>query len=303
MDESTLAALRSAGPDCGHIAAAAEAEEAYPLGGRPSSLAGRSVTNKVLAILAAFSVDTPELNLTELARRAQLSVPTAHRRVAELLAWGALERTPQGRIRIGLRLWEVGSLAPRGLALREAALPYLEDLYELTHENVQLAVREDTEVVFVERITGRRAVPVHTRVGGRFDIHATGVGLALLAFAPPDVRDRVCASPLQQYTEWTIADPLTLHTCLGTVRAKGYAVSDRQITSDTLSVAAPILSLDGTARAAVSLVVRSDGAHPGPLAIAVRAAALGITRALASSEGRHLTGRNAPGSRDVVGMV
>src|SRR5919204_6466116 len=136
----------------------------------------RSVTSKVLALLEAFTPTTPELTQSELARRAGLSLPTAHRRLAELVEWGALERGADGRYRIGLRLWEVASLAPRGLGLRELAMPFLEDLYEVTHENVQLAVREGVEVVFVERISGRHAVPVWTRVGGRFAMHATGVG-------------------------------------------------------------------------------------------------------------------------------
>ena len=72
----------------------------------------------------------------------------------ELCEWGAIERGDDGLYRIGLRLWEVGSLAPRGPGLREAALPFLEDLSQITRENVQLAVREGTEVVFIERIAG-----------------------------------------------------------------------------------------------------------------------------------------------------
>jgi DNA-binding IclR family transcriptional regulator len=86
---------------------------------------------------------------------------------------------------VGLRLWEIAALAPRGLALRQLALPYLEDLYESTHENVQLAVRDGTEVVYTEWISGRSAVGVHIRVGARWPLHATGVGLALLAHDDP----------------------------------------------------------------------------------------------------------------------
>ncbi|MFG1708068.1 IclR family transcriptional regulator [Nonomuraea sp. M3C6] len=244
---------------------------------------GRTVTSKVLALLAAFGPETPTLTLSELARRAGVSMPTAHRRVAELVEWGALERGPDGRLRIGLRLWEVGSLAPRGLGLREAALPFLEDLYELTHENVQFAVRDGVEVVFVERIAGRHAVPVLTRVGGRFALHATGVGLALLAHAPPEVQEQVLASPLQAYTYKTLTDPVGLRQKLAEVRRDGYAVSDGQVTLDALSVAAPILSVSGaavTAVAAVSLVVRADGAQPSALALVVQGAARAIGRTL-----------------------
>ena len=239
----------------------------------------RSVTSKVLALLDAFTPAAPELTLSELARRAGVSLPTAHRRARELVDWGALERGPDGRFHIGLRLWEVASLAPRGLGLREAAMPFLEDLYEVSHENVQLAVREGAELVFVERIAGRKAVPVLTRVGGRFAMHATGVGLVLLAYAPAEVQEEVLCAPLHPYSPKTVTDPVRLREILADVRRNGYAVSDGQVTTDALSVAAPVRRQDDVV-AAVSLVVRADGAQPNALAPLVQAAARGISRAM-----------------------
>ncbi|MEV1073742.1 IclR family transcriptional regulator [Micromonospora parva] len=245
---------------------------------------GRSVTSKVLALLDAFSPATPALTLSELARRTGMPLPTVYRRAAELVAWGALERGDDGRYRIGLRLWEVGSLAPRGLGLRELALPVMEDLYEVTHENVQLAVRQGLELVFIERIAGRHAVPVLTRVGGRFALHATGVGLVLLAHAPAEVQEQVLAAPLERYTELTITDPRRLRRCLAEVRRVGYAVSDRQVTMDALSVAAPIRVPEGVV-AAISLVVAHDRADPVALAPLVQAAGRVVSRALNNSTG------------------
>lgn len=242
---------------------------------------GRSVTSKVLGLLDAFSPARPTLTLSELARRAGLSLPTAHRRVAELVEWGALERGEDGRYRIGLRLWEVGALAPRGLGLRERALPIMEDLYEVTHENVQLAVREGLELVFIERIAGRYAVPVLTRVGGRFALPATGVGLVLLAYASAETQEQVLAAPLRRYTELTITDPGRLRRVLADVRRHGYAISDRQVTMDSYSVAAPVHGPGGAVVAAVSLVVAHERADPVALAPLVRAAGRGISRALA----------------------
>lgn len=242
--------------------------------------ASRSVTSKVLAMLDAFSPTTPDLSLSELARRAGVSLPTAHRRAAELVDWGALERGNDGRYRIGLRLWEVASLAPRGLGLRELSMPFLEDLYEVTHENVQLAVREGLELVFVERIAGRQAVPVLTRVGGRFALHATGVGLVLLAYAPARVQEQVLAAPLQTYTPKTISDPDRLREMLAAIRRNGYSISDGQVTMDALSVAAPIFGYDDKVVAAVSLVVRAETAEPITLVPLVQAAARGISRGL-----------------------
>jgi DNA-binding IclR family transcriptional regulator len=158
-------------------------------------------------------------------------------------------------------------------------MPFLEDLYEVSRENVQLAVREGLELVFVERIAGRHAVPVLTRVGGRFALHATGVGLVLLANAPADVQEAVLAAPLQAYTKKTATNPVRLREMLATVRRNGYAVSDGQVTLDALSVAAPVTGPDGVV-AAVSLVVRTETAQPTALAPLVMAAARGISRAL-----------------------
>ncbi len=247
--------------------------------------ADRSVTNKVLAILAAFTAQAPELTLTEIATRAGLSLPTAHRRAAELVAWGALEKSIDGRYRIGLRLWEVALLAPRAHELRELALPFMEDLYVVTRQNVQLAVREGTELIFVERIAGRRAVPVMTRVGGRFSLHATGVGLVLLAHAPADIQDVVLAGELPRFTRQTITDPAELRVVLSSIRAEGYAISDRLVTDDALSVAAPIRDRNGTVQAALSLVVTAQDAQVRALVNAVRTAARGISRAIGMPAG------------------
>lgn len=241
-----------------------------------------SVTGKVLALLAAFDAGHRELTLTELSRRSGLAAATAHRRAAELVAWGALERTPDRRYRIGLRLWEVGSLAPRAPGLREAALPFLEDLYVLTRENVQLAVLDRDELVFVERIAGRHAVPVLTRVGGRFHLHASGAGLVLLAHAPGEVQERVLGAGLPGHARGTITDPARLRRVLADVRRRGFAVSERAVTDDATSVAAPVRDGTGAVAAAVSIVVAAATARPRELAPYVLTAARGISRALAA---------------------
>lgn len=107
-----------------------------------------------------FSAGRVELTLSEIARLARLPLTTAHRIVGELVGWGALERTKWGTYHVGLRLWEVSALAPRGHGLREIATPFLEDLYEATRQNVQLAVLDGVDVVYVERIApATRSLP------------------------------------------------------------------------------------------------------------------------------------------------
>ncbi len=239
-----------------------------------------SLTDRSLEVLATFTPDHPTRTLQEVSRESGLPLTTTHRIVADLVAWGALERTRGGRLQIGLRLWEVASLAPRGLGLREVSLPFMEDLFVATGENVQLAVREGCEAVFVERLTGRTSVTVLTRVGDRFALHATGVGLVLLAHAPADVQEQVLSRPLRTWTAHTISDPDRLRAVLADVRRTGVAVSDRQVTDDAVSVACPIRDAHGDVVAALSLVVRHGTVAPTALAPALRAASRGISRAL-----------------------
>ena len=82
-----------------------------------------------------------------------------------------------------MRLWEVGLRSPLATRMRELALPIMADLYESTRENIHLAVRDGADALYVEKLTGHRAVPVISRIGGRLPLHATGVGKALLAWA------------------------------------------------------------------------------------------------------------------------
>ncbi len=220
------------------------------------------------------------MRLAHLATAAGLPLTTTHRIVADLLECGALERAPDGTLTVGLRLWEIGALAPRGHVLRDVALPFLEDLYVATRENVQLAVREGLESVFLERLTGRDAVTVMTRVGSRFPLPSTGVGRALLAHASAEVQAEALSRPVRRWTDRTETDPERLRAVLADVRRTGVAVSDREVTADAVSVAAPVRGPGGDVVAAVSVVVRHGAASTAALAPAVRTAALGISRAL-----------------------
>ena len=157
------------------------------MAGRSSS-PGTTVTSRALALLGAFDEQHRRLTLTDLASRSGLPLPTAHRLVAELVAWGALARTADGSYVVGRRLWDLGLLAPVQTGLRQLASPFLHDLYGATLATVHLAVRDGVEVLYVDRLAGHASVPVVSRIGSRLPLHATGVGKVLLAHAPPDVQ-------------------------------------------------------------------------------------------------------------------
>jgi DNA-binding IclR family transcriptional regulator len=216
----------------------------------------RSAAGKVLAVLAAFDREQQSLTLSQIAQHAGLAVSTAHRVVAELGEWGALERDDDGFWHVGLRLWEVASLCPRTQILRDVALPFMQDLYEGTHENIQLGVREGTELVFVERIAGHRSVELLTMVGSRFPIAATGMGRVLLAHAPHAIQEAVLDSPLQSFTAHTVTDARTLRSQLARIRREQVFVSDRQLSESTVAVAAPVrVGRTGPVNAALGIIV------------------------------------------------
>lgn len=251
-------------------------------GSTESEGASNSVATRLFRVLEAFSAQRPALTLSAISRHSGLALTTTHRLVGELTKWGALERDVHGRYRVGLRLYELAALAPRGTLLREVAMPHLGDLYEATHENVQLGVLDGRDVVYVERISGRDAVRVSSRVGGRLPLHATGVGLVLLAHADHELQDAILAGPLERFTPHTISTAYRLRRELAEVRRNGYVISDRQIELSTLSVAAPVFDDTDTVTAALSVVVPAQGTDPRTLVPAVRSAARGISRALGS---------------------
>ena len=241
---------------------------------------GRSVISKVVALLDAFTPTTPELSLNELAAETGLPVSTTYRLASELVAWGGLERVAGGGYRIGLRMWELGSLAPRGESLREVALPFMSDLYEATRENVHLAVLDGAEVLYVEKLSGRRAMPVRTRRGGRLPLHATAAGKVLLAYAPESLFRETVAAGLRRYTAHTIIAPGHLRRALTEIRRSGIGYAREELTVGSLSVASAILDGEGDALAAVSVTLRSGRGDLRRLGPAVHTAAISISRGL-----------------------
>ena len=239
-----------------------------------------SVPAKLLSLLDAYTQGYSAYSLSELSRRTGMPLTTTHRLVGELERWGGLERGEDGKYRIGLRMMELAALCPRGTGLRDIALPFMEDLYEATHQNVQLAVRDGTDGVYIERIAGRQAVAVRTRIGDHWPLHATGVGLVLLAFAPPAIQEAVLAASLKRFTPYTVTDPAVLRRLLAEVRKTGVAHSDRQIDDDAYSIGAPVTGPDGSCVAALSIVVGYDDPGRTSWGPAVRAAANGISRRL-----------------------
>lgn len=229
---------------------------------------GQSVSSRLLRILDAFDQDAPELTLVEIGRRTGLPAATLHRLLGELVRHGAIERTDAGRYTIGLRMWEIGKLAPRVSRLDEVSIPYLADLYEATHGTLGLAVRRGREALYVKAVGDHHPVPPVPRPGTRAPLTCPGAGEVLLAYAVPELIEQVLADRAPHTNG--------IRQRLAEIRRCGVAV-----TRDARSflVAAPVHGSTGQVFAALSVAVRPSQASRVP-SLLVRMAADGISRQL-----------------------
>lgn len=245
-----------------------------------NSPSGDSVIERIVRILETFTTDRSVQTVSEIGRRANLPASTAHRLVTDLVDSGILERDDEQRARLGLRLWELALRGSTVLRLRQAAMPFMEQVQARIREHTQLAVLEQDEALFLERLSHPDAGANITRVAGRLALHASSSGLVLLAHAPDEVRERVLARPLAATAAETVTDPQALRQTLARVRANGFVVAPGSIERVSTGVAVPIRDR-GEVIAALSVVLPRD-ARTDQSVETLLEAARGIDRTLAA---------------------
>ncbi|MDO5628225.1 MAG: IclR family transcriptional regulator, partial [Mobilicoccus sp.] len=218
----------------------------------PAERNAAGVLDRLSAILESFDDSHQRLSLSELARRSGLPKSTTHRLVADLLRLELLEHL-DGRLQLGMRIFELGELVPRRRGLVDAAAPFMTDLRSATGQTVHLAVLDDHEVVYLHIVAGTGAKRLPSRVGGRLPCHATGVGKAILAFSPSELVAAVLEAPLAKLSPYTIVRPAVLARELGTIHRSGISLDREESSVGTSCVAAPVLGPDGLALAAISV--------------------------------------------------
>ena len=246
------------------------------------SVDGQSVISRVVKVLQVFRDTGGGLNTSEVSRRSGIPLSTTHRILNALAGEGLLEKGGDARFHVGLTLWQVAARSPRAVGIQRTALPYMQDLYEVTRYPVHLAIQEGHRVIFVERLAPSGDETERPKVGSSYPLHVTAVGLVLLAFSSADLQNEYLSAPLKPITDFTITEPGALRAQLAEVRATGYAISDRQVNPAALSVAAPIRGAGGRVQAAISANVPHHRKNEASLAHTVQAVALSVTRSLMS---------------------
>ena len=212
-----------------------------------------------LAILGAFTPDRPALGISELAQRLGLTRSTTHRYVATLAKLGYLDQDDATRkYRLGIRVLDLGFSVLGGLGLREIAAPHLQRLTAATGHTSNLAIRDDTDVILIDRIRGRPGRYHHLEfglhAGSRIPSYCSATGKALLAFlTQPDLEDVLDRIDLLPRGPRTLTNRAALTAELSQVRRTGIALNDEELDSGLRSIAVPIRSRAGLVVAAINL--------------------------------------------------
>jgi DNA-binding IclR family transcriptional regulator len=234
-----------------------------------------------LDLLDCF-MGSDELGVSDVARKLGVAKSTAHRLLITLAGAGMVDKNPQsGRYRLGIRIYELGTLAANRNRLRSRALPVMEELRQLTGHTVHLSVADGADVVHLERLQSMRRDVVLVDMRRRFPVHSTSGGKAIAALngEVADSRRRAGFTPLADGVVAQVAD---FDRELAEVRRCGYAVNRGEVLRGVTSMAAPILDTAGIARAAISVAGLSREIDPNSERIArlVMAAARRIGQSL-----------------------
>ncbi len=195
-----------------------------------------------------------QASLTQIYQDLDLAKSTTYGILLTLENRGYVRKDVSGRFQLGLKLYELGTMAVRHVDFVKEALPIMEDLAQKTGLTCNLGVLEGDAGVYIEKVDAPSPIRLNSWKGKRLSLHCTALGKVLLAYKSlPEIVDVLERIPLVANTEHTITDKETLLNELLQVRRRGYAVDNQENEEDITCVAAPIFNHAGKTVAAVSL--------------------------------------------------
>ena len=220
-------------------------------------------------------------SLKSLAHAAELHPSTAHRILSALITDRMVERADQGSYRLGMRLLELGNLVKARLSVREYALPFMRELHAETGEAVNLSVRRDDEIVYVERTSsGRSLMRVVNIIGARAPLHTTAVGkLFLMEDAGEELHGYAARTGLPSFTRNSIDNLEALEREMDHIRKQGFAFDNEEAELGVRCIGAGIRDDTGMLVAGLSVSAPAERMKP-QWAGAVRATAERISAAI-----------------------
>jgi DNA-binding IclR family transcriptional regulator len=222
------------------------------------------VIERMIRLLEVLSEHPEPLALKQIAQYTGLHPSTAHRILSSMSADRIVDRVEPGSYRLGMRLLELGNLVKSRISVRELALPIMRELHAQTGETVNLSVRHDDEIVYVERSSsGRSAMRVVHVIGARASLHVTAAGkLFLLEDGPQRLREYAKRSGLAAHTKNTITSLPLLERELERIQRQGWATDNEEAELGVRCIAAGIRDDAGRLVAALSLSTPADRMKP-----------------------------------------
>jgi len=214
-------------------------------------------TFDVLGVLASFQ---EPVSLKQISERTGLHPSTAHRILNDLTIGRYVDRPQAGSYRLGMRLLELGNLVKARLDVREAALGPMRELHKLTHQTINLSMRQGDEIVYIERTYSERSgMQVVRAIGGRAPLHLTSVGKLFLAHDDAQrVRAYATRTGLAGHTRNSITDLGALERELARVHRYGTARDNEELELGVRCMAAGILDDQGRLVAGLSISAPAD---------------------------------------------
>jgi IclR family pca regulon transcriptional regulator len=224
--------------------------------GEPSTaLAGTFLQGleRGLAVIRAFSADTPSLTLSEVARDVGITPATARRILLTLEELGYV-RSDGRRFALTPRVMALGWAYLSSLDLGDIAGPFMEELSAKTRESCSIATLDLPDIVYVARVPTSRIMTVALGVGARLPAYVTSMGRVLMAGLPADELDSYLARLVpEQLTDRTATSVDELRDVISQAAADGYALVDQELELGLRSIAVPIMDARGRPVAALNV--------------------------------------------------
>lgn len=232
------------------------------------------VLDRAMALVGVLARSSGPVSLTRLANESALHTASAHRILGALMVHGLVEKTGAGEYDLGVRWLEIGNRLRARLNIRQVAMPFMQQLAELTGETVNLIVRRGDEAVYVERVSGGQTlIQVVQVVGAHAPLHVTAVGKIFLAEdSASGVMGYAERTGLPAYTPNTLTTLARLNAELDAIRHERVAYDREEAELGVACIGAPVRDAEGKLVAGLSISAPAERHKPG-WAEAVRHAA------------------------------
>jgi DNA-binding IclR family transcriptional regulator len=214
-----------------------------------------TAVERALNILEAAANRRDGLTNSEISHKLGIPKSSASYILRTLDRRGYLRRDLEtGRYRLGLKILSLGGDARANLDLAEVSLPFMRGLQDRIHLTIHLAVLDQGEAVYIEKVEAPGFFKVNTWVGRRMFLHSTSVGKCLLAWLPKqEVESLLRRQGMKKRTPKTISSITKLVSELERVRDQGHAVDDEENSLGARCLGAPIFGQAGNVVAALGV--------------------------------------------------